>query len=256
MGEQDGARKYNGWANYETWAVKLWLDNEASSHFYWTETARDWHGLDGAASGFARRLQEEVADAMPLREASLYSDLLRAALGEVDWFEIAESYLEEVEADDEDTDSTGDGDSCDGRPSPQPTEHRPLEAGELFGGLAFAYTRQQALADGVLVDVTEQAREAGFKVPAAVTRAVWTNFVEAPSGVECQDEAGRLWDVLWMCRFFAGRPGNRKASEFRFRLHVRNDDRPGEPPLVTLKAVCGPDDERRPCLTIMTPEED
>ena len=248
MGEQEGSRKYNGWSNYETWAVKLWLDNEEPSYRFGVETARDWHGLDDAACGLARRLEEEVADAMPLEEASVYSDLLRAALGEVDWFEIAESYLEELEPDEEGSSSTDDCDPCDGRPTPRPDDP--------FGGLASAYGRKQALADGLLVDVTEKAHEAGFKVPTALTRSAWANFVAAPPGVECQDESGRLWDVLWMCRFFAGQAGNRGASEFRFQLHVRNDDRPGEPPLATLKAVCGPDDEGRPCLTIMTPDED
>jgi hypothetical protein len=108
MGEENGAGKYNGWANYETWAVKLWLDNEQSSYFYWTELAMQWHGVDGAAGGLARRIEEGVVDAAPLAEASLYSDLLRAALDEVDWLEIAESFLEDVRAADDGPDSTED----------------------------------------------------------------------------------------------------------------------------------------------------
>jgi hypothetical protein len=35
--------------------------------------------------------------------------------------------------------------------------------------LIYAYTRAQALADGVLVDVSQMAREAGFKFPTAIT---------------------------------------------------------------------------------------
>lgn len=118
-----------------------------------------------------------------------------------------------------------------------------------------AYTRKQALEDGVLVDVTETAKEAGFRIPVALTRAVWAECVAVPDGVECQDEAGRLWDVLWMCRWGVER-GNRTGSELLFHLHVRNDDREGEPPLVTLKAVCGPDDDGSRCITIMLPDED
>ncbi len=116
----------------------------------------------------------------------------------------------------------------------------------------FAYTREQAIADGVLIDVTETAREAGFRIPVALTYAVWQQYVAVPEGVTCQDEAGRLWDVLFMLRF-AVRTGN-GGSELRYRLHVRNDNREGDPPLVELKAVCGPDDAS-PCITVMLPEE-
>jgi hypothetical protein len=45
-------------------------------------------------------------------------------------------------------------------------------------------------------------------------------------------------------------------SELIFRLHVRNDNRDRTPPLVTLKAVCGPGDDAGPVITVMLPEED
>ena len=58
------------------------------------------------------------------------------------------------------------------------------------------YTRAQAIEDGILVDVSETAREAGFKIPVAVTRAVWDSLVALPEGYQgFQDERGRLWDV-------------------------------------------------------------
>ena len=71
---------------------------------------------------------------------------------------------------------------------------------DVFGDVIYAYTRAQALADGVLVDVSETAREAGFRWPVAMTRAGWENCVawtEDDSRHQVlQDEAGRLWDVL------------------------------------------------------------
>jgi hypothetical protein len=163
--------------------------------------------------------------------------------------------------------STEEDESCNGRAMPQLTPERrpenqettdtaPLDAADIFGEVIFAYTRKQAIEDRTLVDVSETAREAGFKIPVALTRAVWSEFVEVPEGVVCQDEKGRLWDVVWMCRYGIAQAKNRDASEFLFQLHVRNDNREGEPPLVTLKAVCGPDDDRAPCITIMLPEED
>jgi hypothetical protein len=118
----------------------------------------------------------------------------------------------------------------------------------------FAYTRKQAIEDGMLIDVTETAKEAGFRLSVALTHTVWADYVAVPDGVEGQDEAGRLWDVLWMCRFGISR-GRGDEAEILFQLHVRNDNRPGEPPLVTLKAVCGPDDDGTPCITVMDPDE-
>jgi hypothetical protein len=62
-----------------------------------------------------------------------------------------------------------------------------------------------------------------------------------------------LWDVLHMFRLAA-----RHADEslIMFRLHVRNDNRERTPPLVTLKAICGPGDDPAPVITIMLPDED
>jgi hypothetical protein len=34
-------KTYNGWTNYETWLVKLWIDNDEGSYHYWTERARE-----------------------------------------------------------------------------------------------------------------------------------------------------------------------------------------------------------------------
>lgn len=117
----------------------------------------------------------------------------------------------------------------------------------------YSYTRAQAIEDGVLVDVSETAREAGIRFPVAVTQAVWSKYVEVPEGVHGQDERGRLWDILWMFRLAA-----RKSSgdTIRYRLHVRNDNQDRTPPLVTLKAICGPGDTPEPMITILLPEED
>jgi hypothetical protein len=73
--------------------------------------------------------------------------------------------------------------------------------------------------------------------------------------VLCQDEAGRLWDVLFLLRF-AIRGSDGDAREVRFGVHARNDNRRRTPPLVRLKAVCCPGDDGEPVITVMTHEED
>lgn len=118
--------------------------------------------------------------------------------------------------------------------------------------IIFAYTRAQAIADGVLVDVTKTAKEAGFKVSVAMTDTVNAEYVQVPAGVEGQDEEGRLWDILWMCSLEARR--QKENSVILFSVLVQNSNR--GPKKVDLKCVCGPDDEGAPCLTIMRPDED
>ena len=49
-----------------------------------------------------------------------------------------------------------------------------------FGDVIYQYTRAQAIEDGILIDVTETAREAGITFPTAVTAAVWERCVTVP----------------------------------------------------------------------------
>jgi hypothetical protein len=120
--------------------------------------------------------------------------------------------------------------------------------------LIHRYSREDALRDGVLVDVSATAREAGFCWPVALTCAFWERCVRVPAGVVCQDEAGRLWDVCWMLACAIRRGGS--AAEVRFGVYVRNDNRERTPPLVRLKAACGPGDKGEPVVTVMLPTED
>ena len=117
----------------------------------------------------------------------------------------------------------------------------------------FSYTRAQAIEDGVLVDVTETAREAGITFPTALTNAVFEKYVRVPDGVDGQDTSGRLWDVLWMLRYGITQAKDH-GSEIFFELRVRNDNRAAKK--VTLKAVCGPGDNAEPVITVMLRDED
>ncbi len=83
----------------------------------------------------------------------------------------------------------------------------------------FSYTRGQAIEDGVLVDVTATAREAGFRYPVAVTRAVWDQII-SPDEASCaigQSEEGRLWDVVRMLRL-AIRQCPRDTESLQYQL--------------------------------------
>lgn len=105
-GDSEPAKGYNGWKNYETWAVALWIDNEEGSYNRRCELAREAKEEAGEEDEDGRTAEGLLADQLKtwIREeeipdlgASLYADLLGAALDEVDWYEIAENWLEEVE---------------------------------------------------------------------------------------------------------------------------------------------------------------
>jgi hypothetical protein len=126
---------------------------------------------------------------------------------------------------------------------------------EPFGPVIYQYTRSQAVADGLQVEVSKVAEEAGIRFPVFLTRAVFDSFVAVPPGVTGQDEAGRLWDVVWMLRF-AIRKAQTGQTRLPYALYVRNDNH--RPRLVKLVAACGPldIDDPAPAITVMLPDED
>jgi hypothetical protein len=102
---------YNGWKNYETWNVALWIDNEYGMYQQRQEMAQSAYDdadgdMDEAKSKLADALKDWIEEMNPIAsDNSPFTDLLGAALGEVDWYEIAENFLEDVEKkepDDED----------------------------------------------------------------------------------------------------------------------------------------------------------
>jgi hypothetical protein len=133
-------------------------------------------------------------------------------------------------------------------------------ADSLFGEVIYAYTREQAIADGVLVDVSKTAREAGFRWPVAITQAAWEDCIawtEADNHRQTyQDESGCLWDVLWMA-FHANRSASTNQSQTVYELYrVPRDGKCTEARPTKLKLVAGPGDHGEPVITIMLPTED
>ncbi len=130
----------------------------------------------------------------------------------------------------------------------------------VFGEVISTYTRAEAIVDGVLVDVSRMAKEAGFCIPVAITAAVWEDCIawrESDNARQTyQDQSGRLWDVLFMAAHAAKAcAGNNDRLQFQL-YRVARDGCSTEPTLMTLKLMVGPGDEGEPVTAILLPNED
>ena len=135
----------------------------------------------------------------------------------------------------------------------KPTDRKEENAGPESWPIIDSYSRAEALDDGVLIAAdADLAANAGFRAPVALTHAVFETCVRVPNGVHCQDETGRLFDVLWMASQ-AFRDVDRKESRVGVQLYVRNDNQ--APRLIRLTADIGPGDNGEPVVTIGYPDE-
>lgn len=104
-----GMSDYNGWTNYETWLVNLWITNDQGSYEVSQDMAREaWEERQASAyataeqeakyvlAGKIKDWVEEMVDHEVVSPSGLVRDLVTGALGEVNWGEIAGSWLEGV----------------------------------------------------------------------------------------------------------------------------------------------------------------
>lgn len=117
----------------------------------------------------------------------------------------------------------------------------------------YSYSRANAIADGTLVDVTEVARAAKFKVPVAMTAAVWARCVEVPDGVRNLSQPVRLWNLLAEAHF-AIRASWARDDRITFGLVVARAD--GGIERVEIVALCHGGGDGEPVLTLMAPGEE
>lgn len=134
--------------------------------------------------------------------------------------------------------------------------------------LISCYTRAQAIADGVLVELLQHPTaeypeiedlralvyESGFKYPMAMTAAAFSAAI-APIGGELpagQDVKGRLWDLLTVLKL-AIRASRGLCDRIDFSVSVWDGQHHNK---VDLYSLCGPGDHGEPVITIMLPGED
>ena len=92
-------KEYNGWTNYETWLMALWIGNDQGFDELVQEMAEQ--NRHEEIYTFAQEMKGFVEDLPEISEVQekggFVSDLLGAAMSEIDWYEIAEHYHNDLE---------------------------------------------------------------------------------------------------------------------------------------------------------------
>ena len=89
---------YNGWTNWETWNFKLWIDNDESSYNAVLELAEDVYGRENDKVDLSNKLgvwADNMREAVKI-ESGFFADVCNTAIKEINFYEIAESYLLEL----------------------------------------------------------------------------------------------------------------------------------------------------------------
>ncbi len=115
-----------------------------------------------------------------------------------------------------------------------------------------SYSRRQAIEDGMLVDITTLAKEAGFKIPVAVTNEMYERVLNPSEESKAlgQSVEGRTWDMLNILRVSCK---NAISPILLLKMDVQYDI---ETKTENYKAIIGPGDTVDPVLTVMLPHED
>ncbi len=93
---------YNGWTNYETWCLNIWIDNDQYLNERKAELVREvtLHYDDKQVYELSLLLESMVEELKDnALEVGLLSDLLGGAIGKINFYELAEHYIEDFNED-------------------------------------------------------------------------------------------------------------------------------------------------------------
>ena len=119
-----------------------------------------------------------------------------------------------------------------------------------FGPVVFAYTRAQAIDDGVLVDLSNlDVVRKHWRLPMACTSAVWGVIRSAVDDLGC-DLDGVLHDLFWLAKIHVQYADKGEHSSFIvFTCSIGHTNH-------EYKLHLGPGDDGEPVLTLMFSSED
>ena len=92
---------YNGWTNYETWLVVVHIENTESLYHYIHNFIKEKIRNPPQRMEMTSMLMEKIEDLLdklqPKKCETIWTDLMSAARGRINFYEIAESLLNDEE---------------------------------------------------------------------------------------------------------------------------------------------------------------
>jgi len=116
------------------------------------------------------------------------------------------------------------------------------------------YTRKQAIEDGVLIDITEAARQFGFMLPFAITSNLHQQYVAPPQDVQDipgqseEERLARLLNQAWIAAC-----SEKQTNHVVFGMMFLME--PEEFETSNIWLIIDGGDDGQPVLTLMLPED-
>jgi hypothetical protein len=139
----------------------------------------------------------------------------------------------------------------------QNTAHQTKPIREYETTIISAYSREQAIDDGVLIDMPQSiCREAGVTVPCAMTAGLFSqlNVTNADKQLG-QSLSGRMWDLLNGFRMAIKLSGAGLTDQLTFSLIIASAT-PNRKRVILVKSIIGAGDSGEPVITFLLPNED
>jgi hypothetical protein len=123
------------------------------------------------------------------------------------------------------------------------------------GPIIYSYTRAQAISDGILADISDIAKEEGFRYPTAVSSHLYYEVLNPSDALAAQGQSlqGRIWDMLTILRLSIKTQPDTSRLTFS-PLFVMAPD--SSPVPITIVSTVGPGDQGEPVLTLYLPGDD
>lgn len=94
-------KEYNGYTNYQTWCINLWIDNDE----YTQDATREWMTENHDAYQYKSQLdhayREYVEELFDFPTTGIAADLIGQSLDCVNWKELTDLLIEELELEEE-----------------------------------------------------------------------------------------------------------------------------------------------------------
>jgi hypothetical protein len=93
------SEQHNGWTNFETWMIQLWIMNDESVSGWYEEVTQELISSGLRDSRLVLQLADIIEEDHRNRrfsESSVFADMILYSLGRVNWCEVSEIFVNEA----------------------------------------------------------------------------------------------------------------------------------------------------------------